>query len=149
MHTTRLTLLTLSSVLAFLVITLALPSAWAQNVGDRVLLVERAIGVPGHPAPGNPGVSHRFPGGTTVTVTAIDAPTGWFQVEDETGNSAWITRRYIAQVLAAGPPPSGLCYQVGTWNLEHFHEGRSRVRRAGDHAAFARCSSIHSTNSGV
>ncbi len=31
-----------------------------------------------------------------------------------------------AQVLAAGPPPSGLCYQVGTWNLEHFHEGRSR-----------------------
>jgi hypothetical protein len=74
----------------------------------------------------NPGVSHRFPGSTTVTVKAIDAATGWLELEDANGISAWITRSYVAQVLAGGPPPTGLCYPVGTWNLEHFHEGVNR-----------------------
>jgi hypothetical protein len=112
--------------LAFLVLTLVAGSAWPQTVGDQVRLVERAIGIPGHPAPGNPGVSHRFVGGTIVTVTAIDDPTGWLRVEDAAGTSAWITRTYIAEVVSAAPAPSGLCYRVGTWNLEHFHNGTSR-----------------------
>jgi hypothetical protein len=103
----------LSLVLAFLFASL--PSGgWAQSVGDRLLLVERAIGIPDHRAPGNPGVSHRFPGSTTITVKAIDAATGWLDVEDANGISAWITRIYVAQVLAGGPPPTGLCYPVGT-----------------------------------
>jgi hypothetical protein len=114
-------------VLVLAVLFISLPSGgWTQSVGVRLLLVVRAIGIPGHPAPGNPGVSHRFPGSTTVTVKAIDAATGWLDVEDANGISAWITRTYVAQVLAGGPPPAGLCYPVGTWNLEHFHDGVSR-----------------------
>jgi endonuclease/exonuclease/phosphatase family metal-dependent hydrolase len=109
-----------------LLLALGPSPARPQAVGDRVRLVERAIGVPGHPSPGNPGVSHRFPGGTTVTVTAIDAATGWFQVEDANANAAWITRTYIAQVVPAAPTPSGLCYPVGTWNLEWFHAAKTR-----------------------
>lgn len=78
------------------------------------MLVERALGIPGHPSPGNNAVSHRFPGGITATVTAIDSATGWFNVRDEADNAAWITRTYIASVVAATPAtPSGQCYEVG------------------------------------
>lgn len=122
----RCQLLGLPVVLALLIGVLELPWGWAQTVGDRVLLVDRAIGIPGHPAPGNRGVSHRFPGGTSVAVTDIHRATGWFEVEDESGNSAWITRDYIAQIVVGRPAPSGLCYRVGTWNLEHFRQGTTR-----------------------
>jgi len=44
-------------------------SASSQAVGDRVTLVERALGVPGHPIPGKS--EHRFPGGAAVTITVI------------------------------------------------------------------------------
>ena len=126
MRTRGFRLLACCGLLLFIVITLGSPSAWPQVVGDRVRLVERAIGIPGHPVPGNPGVSHRFLGGTTVTVTSLDAATSWVQVEDSSGTAAWITRTYIAEVVPPGPAPSELCYQVGTWNLEHFHNGMSR-----------------------
>lgn len=126
MYTLRISLLARAALLALLAVTMSALPARAQSVGDRVLLVERAFGVPGHPAPGNPGVSHSFPGGMTVTVTAVDATTGWFQVDDGAGNSAWITPRYVAQIVPAGPAPSGLCYRVGTWNLEQFHSGKKR-----------------------
>lgn len=43
----------------------SLPSAWAQNVGNRVLLVDRAIGIPGHPLPEN---EHKQPGTAYRTV---------------------------------------------------------------------------------
>jgi hypothetical protein len=75
-----------------LLVQLWAPVAAAQVVGDRVLLVERALGIPGHPAPGNNAVSYRFPGGTAVAIRAIDTATGWFRVEDDTAHSAWITR---------------------------------------------------------
>lgn len=51
MHTNWFRLLACSGFLAFFIITLAAPSAWPQSVADRVRLVERAIGIPGHPAP--------------------------------------------------------------------------------------------------
>ncbi len=121
-HTRLLVLLPLLPLL----FALLPPPVWAQTVGDRIRLVERALGIPGHPTPGNPGVSHRFPGGTTVTVTAIDTATSWFQVEDENGTTAWITRTYIAQVVSSTPVPSGTCYRVGTWNLEWFHSAKTR-----------------------
>jgi endonuclease/exonuclease/phosphatase family metal-dependent hydrolase len=122
----RFRLLATASLTTLLVFAFLLPSCEAQEVGDRVLLVERAIGVPGHPAPGNPGVSHRLPGGTTVTVRARDPSTGWYQIEDDVGNTAWITRTYIERVVTGGAAPSDLCYTVGTWNLEHFHDGKNR-----------------------
>ncbi|MFQ5520802.1 MAG: hypothetical protein ACE5FK_05345 [Candidatus Methylomirabilia bacterium] len=114
------------ALVAYLIVTTFPTPASAQSVGDRILLVERGFEIPGHPAPGNPAVSRSFPGGMTVTVTAIDATTGWFQVDDGAGTSAWITPRYIAQVVPAGPAPSGLCYRVGTWDLERFHSGKRR-----------------------
>jgi endonuclease/exonuclease/phosphatase family metal-dependent hydrolase len=103
-----------------------LPAARAQQVGDRVLLVERALGIPGHPAPGNNAISHRFPGNTTVTVTEIDSATGWLEVDDGAGNTAWIVRTYIASIAPSAPPPAGVCHVVASWNLEHFKTGANR-----------------------
>lgn len=117
----------------FFVLALVVASAsavWAQSVGDRVLLVERALGIPGHPGPGNNAVSHRFPGGITVGITAIDVGTGWFAVRDDSGNGAWITRTYIASVVPPTPTAPttsiGQCYEVGLWNLEHFGKNKTR-----------------------
>jgi endonuclease/exonuclease/phosphatase family metal-dependent hydrolase len=102
--------------------------AYAAEVGDTVQLIEREIGIPGHPDPGNRSVSHRFPSGITVNVNAIDTTTDWLHVEDADTNAAWITPRYINHVVPAQPPaiPTGQCYRVGTWNLEHFHAGVGR-----------------------
>jgi hypothetical protein len=119
----------LAAISIVLALTASCPSAWAQAVGERVLLVERALGIPGHPAAGNNSVSYRYPGGTTVTITAIDAATSWFLVLDDGGNSAWITRTYIASVVPATPSPTPAiaeCYEVGLWNLEHFGKGKTR-----------------------
>jgi hypothetical protein len=71
-------------------------------------------------------VSHRYPGATSATVKAIDSATGWFQVEDASANLAWIIKAYIAQIVTPLPAPVGLCYPVGTWNLEHFKNGKTR-----------------------
>jgi hypothetical protein len=118
--------------ITFLVALVLFPLyALGQSVNDRVLLVERALRVPGHPSAGSNAISHRFPGSTTVTVTAIDAATGWFNVKDDAGNAAWITRTYIASVVPATPPtPSGQCYEVVLWNLEHF--GKNKTDAAAD-----------------
>ncbi len=120
----RLRPLTIALFVALVLLPL---HALGQNVNDRVLLVERALGIPGHPSPGNNAVSHRFPGGITVTITAIDAATGWFSVRDDADSAAWITLTYIASVVA-GPSPtsSGQCYEVGLWNLEHFGKNKTR-----------------------
>ncbi len=126
MRVARISRPTSLGVMPLLLCVFLLPPAFAQTVGDQVRLVERDLGIPGHPSPGNPGVSERFAGGTTVTVRAIDASTGWFQVQDANGVSAWITRTYIAQVVTPTPIPSGQCYPVGSWNLEWFHAGKSR-----------------------
>jgi endonuclease/exonuclease/phosphatase family metal-dependent hydrolase len=117
----------------------------AAAVGDRVLLVERDIHIPAHPAPGDGAVPFRFVGGSEALVLAIDAPTGWHQLRGEMleGGTAegWITARFIASVLenTAGvpgelPPELAWCPKLGspephasgrlriaTWNLENLH----------------------------
>jgi endonuclease/exonuclease/phosphatase family metal-dependent hydrolase len=121
--------LTRIGTLMLVCLVLILPSAWAQNAGDRVVLVERALGIPGHPSPGNNSVSFRFPGGITTNVLAVDSGTGWIEVRDDSGSAGWIIRSYISSVVPAGTSPSSTgseCYEVGTWNLEHFGKGKSR-----------------------
>ncbi len=108
-----------TAVVATIAFLAALPFG-AQKVGDRVALVTRSVGIPGHPEPGDNAVSLRIPGEAVVEVTGRDRATGWLEVTDDAGNSAWITRRYIASVVGASEIPPGLCYRVGTWNLEHF-----------------------------
>jgi hypothetical protein len=122
------TRLSVALSLVLVVLLFPLSPAVAQTVGDRVVLVQRALGIPGHPDPGVNTVSHRFQGGTTVSVTAIDQATGWIEVRDAAGASGWIIRTYIASVVsAASPAPAAAeCYEVGTWNLEHFGRGKSR-----------------------
>lgn len=101
-------------------------STQAQQVGDRIQLIERAIGIPGHPGPGINAVSNRYPGRSIVEVIDHDQATGWFEVVDTAGNAHWITSTYILTVVAAVQPPTGLCYRVGTWNLENFGFNKSR-----------------------
>ena len=40
------------SLVVFSLVLVLSSIAWAQNVVDQVLLVERASGIPGHPEPG-------------------------------------------------------------------------------------------------
>lgn len=111
--------------ISFLILIIS-NSIWANDVGDRVQLVERANNIPGHPAAGDNHLSHRYPSGTVVTIQDIDASTGWLQVDDLDNNVHWIVSRYIDRTITSTAPPQGLCYNIGSWNIEHFHHGTSR-----------------------
>ncbi len=101
----------------------------AQNIGDRVMLESpNPQGVPVHPAAGNNSFE-RWANQTLGTVGAIDAATGWFRI-DSASKSGWVIRRYLVLVGTEpdDDPPGGeiASYVVGTWNLEHFHDGAPR-----------------------
>ncbi len=110
------------------------------SVGDTLRLVERDLHIPGHPAPGDSLVNVRFVSGTTVTVQAIDADSGWLEVQGETlqgeRTSAWITPSYLVADDAPGPDETSLEWcppkrspfphpsgrlRIATWNLENLH----------------------------
>ena len=132
---------------AFVLLCGAALSASAQNpeVGDTIVLVERDIHIPAHPAPGDGDVPFRFASGSTATILAIDSATGWLQIRGEQvgGSDAigWIARSFVASI---GPPPSpqpppptlelAWCPQKGsqdprpggrlrlaTWNIGNLH----------------------------
>lgn len=122
-------------VVRLLLVAVALTVVWngplaAQAVGDRVVLhSSNNAGVPVHPAAGDPTYV-RWANGTQGRVTAIDAPTGWRKVEAH-GVTGWVTQRYLTLVVEDAEDPEApadevLTYVVGTWNLEHFHDGASR-----------------------
>jgi hypothetical protein len=115
--------------------------------GDQVRLIEREQYIPAHPAPGDSRVSLRLVSGSQATVLAINATTGWLEVQGEpvegTANTGWITPGYLASVPGTGEPtadtlawcppqgspaphPSGRL-RLATWNLENLHaqEGQS------------------------
>jgi endonuclease/exonuclease/phosphatase family metal-dependent hydrolase len=115
--------------------------AGAQNplVGDTVVLVERDIHIPAHPAPGNTDVPFRFTSGSSALILAIDPATGWVQIRGEQVGGAeaigWITKTFIAgettptvpAELAWCPPkgsPTPLAggrLRVAAWNLGNLH----------------------------
>lgn len=121
--------------IAVLTIFLALSgSVAAQQIGDRVRLEStNPDGVPVHPAAGDSSFV-RWANGTIGQVSAIDNATGWFKV-DSAGKNGWLTGRYLTvipadpDVPAPAAPTEGTelpTYVVGTWNLEHFHDGQTR-----------------------
>ena len=127
----------------------ALP-AFGQDVavGDTLTLVERQLGIPAHPAPGDSHVSLRFESGSKATALDLDAASGWVRIAGETldggSGSGWITRKYIASTEPAtgdlvqdalawcpakgssAPHPAGRL-RIATWNLGNLHavSGRS------------------------
>src|SRR5262249_30174974 len=99
------------------------------------------IDIPAHPAPGNTSVPFRFLSGSTAQVLAIDASTGWLQIQGEPvgGGDAtgWITKAFVAERVGPNPPPEpgpspelAWCpakgspnprpgrVRIATWNLE-------------------------------
>ena len=74
-----------SLLYALALIVSAVVPGFAQDlsVGDSVLLVERDIHIPAHPAPGDNRIPFRFAGGSTAQILAIDEATGWFQIHGE------------------------------------------------------------------
>jgi endonuclease/exonuclease/phosphatase family metal-dependent hydrolase len=86
------------------------------EVGDQVVLVQRALGIPAHYAPGHLATYFRFDGGAKVTITAIDPETGWLEVVDDNQNRGWIIEKYIYGLSEEVEPTN----VVGTWNLEWF-----------------------------
>jgi endonuclease/exonuclease/phosphatase family metal-dependent hydrolase len=129
-------------MLAFLLLAAA-AFAYAQDVrpGDQVRLIEREQHIPAHPAPGDTRVSLRLVSGSQATVLAVNAATGWIEVQGEplegTATTGWITPRYLARAPGTGEPttdplawcplkgspaphPSGRL-RLATWNLENLH----------------------------
>jgi endonuclease/exonuclease/phosphatase family metal-dependent hydrolase len=129
--------------LCLLLLLAAMPLAYAAELhpGDQVRLIERDQHIPAHPAPGDTRVSLRFVSGSQATVLALNAATGWIQVQGEpvqgTLNTGGITPTYLASVPGTGEPtedtlawrppqgapaahPSGRLRLV-TWNLENLH----------------------------
>jgi hypothetical protein len=86
--------------------------AYAQDVrpGDQVRFIERDRHLPAHPAPGDSRVSLRFVSGSQATVLAVNAATGWLEVQGEpvhgTANTGWITPTYLASAPGTGDPTS-------------------------------------------
>ena len=76
---------------------------YAYDPGDTVLLVERELHIPAHPAPRDSSVPFRFVGGSLALVLRIDSPSGWLELRGERlgGGEAtgWITKRYIERVV--------------------------------------------------
>jgi len=102
----------------------------AQEVGDPVrLFSSNAQGVPVHPAAGDNSYV-RWANGTTGRISAIDAASGWIEI-DAAGSSGWVTPRYVS-VLSPEEPEDGTLGAaipvavVGTWNLEWLKDGKSR-----------------------
>lgn len=94
------------------------------SVNDRVRLRAYSdLGVPLHPGSGNRGVSDRLIDGAIAIVREIDPQNGWIRITSG-DREGWIVRRYIAEVLTG--TPADQTYVVGSWNLEHFHEGTTR-----------------------
>lgn len=108
-----------------LVLPLTLP---AQQPGDRVLLESSNVrGVPVHPAPGDNSFV-RWENGSEGVVQSMDQETGWYLVASG-GADGWIVKKYLTVVSEEPVPSEGEeqdFYVVGTWNLEHFHEGATR-----------------------
>jgi hypothetical protein len=118
------------------------PLTYAEvGPGDQVRLVEREQHIPAHPAPSDTRVSLRLVSGLHATVLAINAATGWLEVQGEpvqgTANTGWITPSYLASAPGTGDPttdplawcppngspaphPSGRL-RLDTWNLENLH----------------------------
>jgi len=118
----------LKKLLAFccvwlLVLTCVSDAQPQVSINDRVRLRAYSnLGVPLHPGSGNRGVSGRLIDGAIATVREIDPQNGWIRITS--GDSeGWIIRRYIAEVIIDSTAET---YVVGSWNLEHFHNGATR-----------------------
>jgi hypothetical protein len=106
--------------------------AQTPQIGDRVRLQStNTAGVPVHPAAGDNSFI-RWANGTLGEVKAIDTATGWFKIESSS-KVGWTTGKYLTVVPpdpdAPTPPSDGTEIPtaiVGTWNLEHFHDGQTR-----------------------
>jgi len=128
-------------LMLMLLTTTTLVYAAEVRPGDQVRLIEREQHIPAHPAPGDSSVSLRFVSGSQATVLAINAATGWLEVQGEplegTQNTGWITPTYLANAPGTGEPttdplawcppkgspaphPSGRL-RLATWNLENLH----------------------------
>ncbi len=84
------------------------------------------LGIPLHPDSGNRSVSNRLPDGTVAIVEQIDEENKWMKILGG-GKSGWIIRKYVAEVLTQSDVTQpNLNYVIGTWNIEHFHDGAKR-----------------------
>lgn len=122
------------------------PPVVAQEVrvGDTVILIERDVHIPAHPAAGDTDVAFRFASGSPATVIGIDVATGWLQIRGEevggADNTGWISRAFVASIGAPNPtppvtPPLQLAWcpnkgsqtprpgrlRIATWNLGNLH----------------------------
>jgi len=119
----------MKSLLIVLVVTVSAP---AQDVCVRLKAHSR-LDVPVHPTSGNPGVSHRLADGTIAQKLETDEDNGWIRIKAN-AVEGWIIKKYIDAEVACpsetAPVPAAdssvRTYVVGSWNLEHFHDGKVR-----------------------
>lgn len=106
-------------------------AAQDPQVGDTIVLVERDIHIPAHPATGDTDVPFRFTSGSSALILAIDPATAWFQIRGEQvgGGQAvgWITTSFITS--ASGPR---LCPQRAQHRQPGARAVATRKRRRTD-----------------
>jgi len=89
------------------------------------------LGIPLHPAEGDPAVSGRLPSNSTARITELWGAShpNWIRLEATAGNG-WIVTKYVASVTAGDAAPSApaaaTTCMIGAWNLEWFHNGKMR-----------------------
>jgi endonuclease/exonuclease/phosphatase family metal-dependent hydrolase len=84
------------------------------------------LGIPLHPASGERSVQSRLQDGSIANILQIDTANGWIEIKS--GNqTGWIISKYIGEILPTEVHPSVAgVYTVGCWNLEWFHDGKTR-----------------------
>jgi len=132
--------------IAFIILVLISTPVYAVDFspGDSVNLVERDIGIPVHPGPGDNRISFRFAGEEIVKVMSIDQQTTWVLVRSSDNRSGWITQKYIASIAtpagddnggelswcppkrSSQPHPSGRL-RIATWNMANLHSQNGKA----------------------
>lgn len=82
----------------FLWLVLASGSLEASDAECILLQATSELGIPVHPGPGNPGVSHRMADGTMAQKVETAPETGWLHIK-ASAVGGWIVKRYVGDVV--------------------------------------------------
>jgi len=113
-----------------LALVLLLALVWAGcglaaefQVGQTVELAQREGGIPAREQEGKSAATVYIPSGSRVTVDKLGQKQNWVRVPWN-NKKLWIVTRYIARIVTT--ETDAPAYVVGCWNLEHFHDGKTR-----------------------
>ncbi|RMH06905.1 MAG: hypothetical protein D6704_06185 [Nitrospirae bacterium] len=118
----------ISSKLWVIILLVLLPGMGLRSAGDQkavqagqpiILHAQKPVGVPLHRTP-QPSYWKHVPDQTPATVQQIDSQTGWIQIRLESGESAWVSPKYVRMPPSArsdrSTPPLGQAASPTVWS---------------------------------